>query len=209
MKLPTQITFRNMKSSEAVETCIHEEVAKLETFYDQIISCRVMVETPHRHHQRGIPIHIRIDLGVPGGEIVVNHEPSLHGSLQKTAEPMRSKKQNVEATHKDAYLVIRDAFKTLRRQLQQFARRQKREIKQHQSQPLATVSRLFPEKDYGFLQTPEGEEIYFHRNSLLNVTFDQLTPGAVVTYVEAPGEKGLQASTVRLQGKSAPARQGS
>ena len=199
MQLPIQITFRNMKSSEAVEARIREEAAKLEKFYDRLISCRVMVEMPHRHQQQGIPFHIRIDLGVPNGEIVVKHEPSLHATVRKTEVINRTKKQFTEAPRKDIYVAIHDAFKTARRQLQQFARKQSGSIKQHEATPTAQVSKLVPDKDYGFLVTPEGEEVYFHRNSVLNDAFEQLAIGSPVTYVEVHGEKGLQASTVKMQ----------
>ena len=81
MQLPIQITFRNMDSSPAVEARVREEAEKLSEFYDGIMGCRVMVEIPHQHRQQGKRFHIRIDLTVPGGEIVVNHEPSLRGSM--------------------------------------------------------------------------------------------------------------------------------
>ncbi|MGH9855325.1 MAG: HPF/RaiA family ribosome-associated protein, partial [Blastocatellia bacterium] len=83
MQLPVQITFRNMDSSPAVEARVREEAEKLSEFYDGIMGCRVMVEMPHQHRQRGKRFHIRIDLTLPGGEIVVKHEPSLHGSIQQ------------------------------------------------------------------------------------------------------------------------------
>ena len=57
-----QVTFRNMKSSPTVEEWIREEASKLETFYSQIMGCRVAVEVPHRHHVKGSPYHVRIDL---------------------------------------------------------------------------------------------------------------------------------------------------
>ncbi|MDX2031847.1 MAG: HPF/RaiA family ribosome-associated protein [Blastocatellia bacterium] len=129
MILPIQITFRNMDHSDAVEARIREEAAKLETFYEAIMSCRVMVEIPHQHHQRGNPVHIRIDLGVPGGELVIKHEPNLHKTLRSTEADRSTKDRELHGPHKDAYVAIRDAFKTARRELQDFARRQRGDIK--------------------------------------------------------------------------------
>lgn len=83
MILPLQISFRNMKPSEAVEARVREEVAKLETFYKGIMHCRVVVELPHRHHKSGDLYHVRIDMTVPGAELVVKREPSLHASLRQ------------------------------------------------------------------------------------------------------------------------------
>ncbi|HWQ32862.1 MAG TPA: HPF/RaiA family ribosome-associated protein [Blastocatellia bacterium] len=197
MKLPVQITFRNMESSAAVETRIREEAAKLEEFYDRIMGCRVVVEMPHQHRQRGRRFHIRIDLTVPGGEIVVNQEPSLHGSLQRVEGERRVKNAEVLAPHKDAYVAIRDAFRAARRQLQDHVRKRTGAARQHEAMPRARVSRLFPEKGYGFLETPDGVEIYFHRNSVLNGGFEHLLVGTRVSFVEEQGDKGPQASTVK------------
>jgi len=77
VKSELQVTFRNMKPSKEVEEWIRGEAAKLDTFYTQLMGCRVVVELPHRHHRKGRPYHIRIDLTVPQREIVVKHEPSL------------------------------------------------------------------------------------------------------------------------------------
>ena len=77
MKSELRITFRDMKTSKEVEEWIRAEAAKLDTFYTQLMGCRVAVELPHRHHRKGRPYHVRIDLTVPHGEIVVKHEPSL------------------------------------------------------------------------------------------------------------------------------------
>jgi hypothetical protein len=63
-----------------------KEAAKLDKFYDRILSCRVMVEAPERHHQRENAHHARIDLGLPREELVVKSEPSLHSSIHKPAK---------------------------------------------------------------------------------------------------------------------------
>lgn len=62
MIVPVQIAFRNMKPSEAVDARVREEVQKLESFYNRIMRCRVIVEIPHRHHRRGDIFHVRIDM---------------------------------------------------------------------------------------------------------------------------------------------------
>jgi len=80
MKSQLQITFRNMKSSREVEEWIRDAAAKLDSFYSQIMGCRVELEIPHRHHKKGGAYHIRIDLRVPQGEIVVKREPNLSGT---------------------------------------------------------------------------------------------------------------------------------
>jgi cold shock CspA family protein len=65
------------------------------------------------------------------------------------------------------------------------------------------VTQLDPLGEFGFLETGDGREIYFHRNSVLENGFSRLNVGARVTYVEEMGDKGPQASTVKLMGKHA------
>lgn len=178
MKLPLQITTRNVSLSEAAENTIREKAAKLETFYDRIMACRVLVEVPHRHKHQGMAYHVRIDITVPGHEIVVKREPN-----------------------EDLYVAIRDSFDAARRQLQSFARRQRGETKIHEEPPMGYVRRLFPQEDYGFIETLDGREIYFHRNSVKNNAFDQLAPDAGVRFIEEQGEQGPQATIVMPVGK--------
>ncbi len=75
-----------MPPSEAIAARVQEEAEKLDEFYKRITSCRVIVEVPHRHHTLGEQVHVRIELGVPGGEIVVRNEPTLHSAVQRSSE---------------------------------------------------------------------------------------------------------------------------
>lgn len=186
-----------MKPSDAVDARVREEVSKLETFYQGIMRCRVVVEHPHKHHRKGDLYHVRIDLTVPGAELVVKREPSLHPNLRQVDSEKESKRYEAHAAHKDMFVVIRDAFKEARRQLQDYARRTRGQIKTHVPQPSGRVSRLFPEDGYGFLRSSDGTEIYFHKNSVLHDAFNRLTIGSRVAFSEELGEKGAQASTVR------------
>ncbi len=196
-----------MPSSEASEANIREKVDKLDLFYDRIMSCRVVVEAPHRHHHKGKLYHVRVDLTLPGGELVIKREPKRIAEpplrFQKVpgSEQVDNNELSKYAAHEDIYVAIRDAFDAARRKLQDYARRHRGAVKVHEAQPHARVSKLFPEKGFGFLQTPEGREIYFHRNSVLEPGFDHLEVGMHVYFSEEQGEKGPQASTVRFMGK--------
>src|SRR5438445_6212402 len=75
MEIPLQIKFHNMAPSQAIEDTIREKASKLDDLYDRIISCRVMVEAPHRHHRKGKAYEVRIDITVPGSELVINRSP--------------------------------------------------------------------------------------------------------------------------------------
>jgi ribosome-associated translation inhibitor RaiA len=147
MILPVQTTFRNMNHSDAVAARVQEEADKLDQYFDRITSCRVMVEAPHRHHRRGDPFHIRIELGVPGKELVVAHEPTIRKTLKHGEEEHHTKRQDVEGPHKDVYVAIHDAFKAMRRQLQDYVHCLRHEVKVHSAAPEARVESLLPEKD--------------------------------------------------------------
>ena len=198
MTNPMQITFRNMEPSAAVEGWIREEARKLDEFYNHIMGCRVVVELPNRRHRWGNLYHVRIDLTVPGGELVVKREPSLHSSIQQTREQKVVKHLELQTPHSELRQAIDDAFKAMGRRLQDYARRQRGDVKSHETTPNARISKLFPAEGYGFLETPGGREIYFHRNSVLDQGFARLQIGTVVTFVEEDGDEGPQASTVKL-----------
>lgn len=207
MEIPLKISFRNMDSSKAIEDNIREKAAKLGSFCDRILSCRVAVEAPHRHHHKGKSYVVRIDLTVPGGELVVNRAPQRLAAA-KTSRSKEPEKDFTEvhepskhAAHEDIYVAIRDAFNAAGRKLQDYVRRQSGAVKAHDASANARVARLFPAERYGFLETADGREIYFHGNSVLAPGFERMDIGAEVHFAEEPGENGPQASTVRLLDK--------
>lgn len=201
MKSELQITYRNMKPSTEVEKWIRAEAAKLDTLYSRVMGCRVAIEVPHRHHWKGSPYHIRIDLTVPHGEIVVKREPSLNARARHLGEGKIKKQSEVKIPHKKLRQAINDAFKAAGRRLQDYARRQRGDIKSSTLLPEARVSKILPQEGYGFLASDDGREIYFHRNSVLGRAFPRLKVGTTVRFVEEPGENGPQASTVRIVSK--------
>jgi len=180
MPADVQISFRGMQASPAAEEQIRRKADELAQFSDRISACRVMLEAAHRRHRQGQIYHVRVDLAVPGGKIVVDKEPGQ------------------DHAHEDLHVAIRDAFDAARRRLQDHMRRMEGEIKQHEAPSIGRITQLFAERDYGFLITEAGEEIYVHRNSVIGGGFDSLKVGDRVRYVVDPeeGEKGLQASTV-------------
>jgi cold shock CspA family protein len=212
MEIPLKVTFRNMPPSPAIEASIKEKAAKLDTFYERIMSCRVIVEAPHRRHYKGKAYLVRIDLTVPGGELVVNRAPKrLETAKVRLSELsgkdlIESHEPSKHAAREDIYVAIRDAFNAAGRKLQDYARRQRGKVKAHEPAAHAVVSKLFPEDGFGFIQTPDGREIYFHKNSVLPPGFDQIQVGAEVYFAEEQGAKGPQASTVRFAGKPAAAK---
>lgn len=185
MQIPLEITYRGILKTEEVENIIKEKVKKLEKICDYISSCRVVVEKPQKHQKSGSPYRVRINLTVPPGHELVVRRETGHGEL-----------------HEDLGTEIREAFNVAQRQLKELIDRQRGEIKTHpQKEVHAVVSKLFKEEGYGFIKTLDGREIYFHRNSVLNDEFDNITIGTGVNFTEQTSEKGPHASTVRIVGK--------
>jgi len=185
MQLPLQITFRHMDSSEAVAARIRERAGELERFFDRIISCRVVVECRHPRRRQGNLFRVRVDLKIPGREIAVGRDPAAHHA------------------HEDVYVAIRDAFDAARRALEDHVRERRGEVKLHAVPEHGRIARLLPERDGGFILTSDGNEIYFHRNSVANSGFDKLAVGDEVRFVAQHSESaaGPQASTVIPLGK--------
>jgi len=198
MNAQLQITFRNVNPSKEVEECIHAAAAKLDTFYNQVMGCRVAVESPHHHRTRNQQYNVRIRLALPGGEIVVKREPSLNARSRQLHEQKIRKSSELKTTHKDLRLAINDAFRVAGRRLQDYARRQRGDTKSRTPLPEGRISRLLREKGYGYLTSNDGREIYFHKNSVLNGDFSALKVGRAVRFAEEAGEKGPQASSVHL-----------
>jgi ribosome-associated translation inhibitor RaiA len=139
MELPVQITYRNMERSDAVTARIEAEAAKLDTFFDGITSCRVVVEAPRRHHKKGELFHVRIELRVPGAELVLSHGAPPHATLNREEAAAMSKHPEVHPVHKDVYVAVREAFVLARRQLQNYVKRLRGEVKTHQQDPRTEV----------------------------------------------------------------------
>lgn len=109
---PLQITFRGMDPSEAITARIQEKAAKLDQVHDGLIGARVVFEQLHRHHQQGNRFHVRIDLTLPGGELVVGRD-------------------HPDQAHEDPYVAVRDAFDTLTRMVREHARAHDHRAKRH------------------------------------------------------------------------------
>ncbi|MEX2481500.1 MAG: HPF/RaiA family ribosome-associated protein [Gammaproteobacteria bacterium] len=181
MQSALQIAFRGMEPSPAIEAKIRERVARLEPLCGDITSCRVVVENPHHHQHQGTLFHVRIDLRVPGAELVSSRSPDAHHA------------------HEDAYVALRDAFDAIRRQIEDYQRKRRNKVKHHEAPPHGRIVELAD--DHGRIETRDGRMVYFHRNSVIDADFERLDVGAEVWFAEEAGEEGPQASTAHVVGK--------
>jgi cold shock CspA family protein/ribosome-associated translation inhibitor RaiA len=185
MQVPLNVTFRNVRKDAAIENLIQKQSAKLETVCDHIVSCRLAVEKPQEHQKSGNSFRVRIDVTVPPEHELVVIREAGEGDL-----------------HEQLSTVVRDAFGAMRRRLKKLVEKQRGDIKSHPAQEVGgLIIRLFRDKGYGFIKSPDGQEIYFHKNSLPANEFDRLEIGTGVQWHEEQGDKGPQASTVRIVDK--------
>lgn len=171
MQRPLQIVLRDIDPSDALETHIREKAEKLESYYPHIIGCTATVQLAGRHKHQGKFFNVRLDVTVPGGELVINRD-----------------------MHEDVYVALRDAFDAVRRRLEDYGRRQRGDIKVHEGPLHGHVARMFP--DFGFIETPDGREFYFSRDNVVPPGFDKLEPGSEVQFLEEAAGEGLQAKRV-------------
>ena len=176
MQLPLQITFRDIPSSPAITEHIRMRADKLDGLNGRITSCRVAIESPKRHVFNGKHYNIRIDMTVPGAELVVARQHDVEDS--------------------DCHITIDRAFDEAERIVRDHV--EKTRVRRFNGTPHGRVLKVFRDRGYGFLQGVDGREIYFHEHSVLHGRWAQLEVGSMVRYCEEDGDKGPQASTVEL-----------
>ncbi|MGO8798704.1 MAG: cold shock domain-containing protein [Roseiarcus sp.] len=182
METIVEVDFEGMTPIASVRSAIEAGVERLEKRFGRITACRVVVKGPGGHHRTSGLYEVRVWLSLPDGRQVA---------------AARTPPQ--DERYGDLSFAVNDAFKRARRRLREQVRRMDGKVKTHEGEPIGTVTKL--DDGFGFLQTSDGREIYFNANSVLNGAFARLKAGTRVTFAEEAGEKGPQASTVRLLGQ--------
>ena len=188
MQVPVEIAFRHCEPLGEIRSEAAKQVRRSEKFSPRITSCHVIVTGPETRHRRGGLFEVELRIAMPEhNDVVVD---TLHGDA-----PQRE----------HALVAIRYAFDAAVRQIEDVAREMRDQVKEHVDTDRCRVTKFFAREDYGFIESADGREIYFHRNAVIDGAFDRLKVGSEVAFVEEAGEKGAQASTVRLIGKHRPA----
>ncbi len=217
MKVQPEIILKDVEMTPYIDKLITRGIARLEKVCDYIISMRIAVEQAQGRHQTGNPYSIRIDIRIPDrSDIVVKRssmaskktpdglaQPETRLALKDEEEPEetqligRSPVPRRGIREEPLPALIRRSFDSARRELEKVVDRQRGEVKAHpQQQTQAVVEKIFREQKYGFLRTLDGQQVYFHKNSVLHKHWERLTVGTAVRYTPEMGDKGLQASTV-------------
>lgn len=113
MGLPLKIKYLNVPPSPAIDNKIHQFADKLEKRFDRILSCRVVIQTPHRRHHKGNLYQVNINVIVPEAKLVASRESSGDHS------------------HEDLHVSVRDAFQAIQRQLQDYVEQRRGHVKHH------------------------------------------------------------------------------
>ncbi len=182
MQIPLEVSFRDVKKTKDLEILLQKKVSKLETICSYITSCRIAIEKTNQHQQNGNPFRVRISLSIPPSHKLVVRRESSEGDI-----------------HDDLRAVIGNVFDAARRQLEKLVEKQRHQVKTHLTNKInGFVNKLFRDEGYGFIQSVDGGEIYFHRNSVLHGEFDRLKIGTGVYFHREEGEEGPQASTLQI-----------
>jgi len=216
MQVPPEIELKGLEMTPYIDDLVTRGIAKLERVCDYIISTRIALEQAQGRRQTGNPYRMRIDIRIPGREVLVRRsskavkkipdglaQVETQAALQGEPEPEmsqvigRSPLPRRGIREEPLVALIRRTFDSAQRELEKAVDKQRGDTKTPaQEQVSAFVEKIFREKDYGFLRATDGQQVYFHRNSLLHKHWEGLTVGTMVRYAPEMGENGLQASTV-------------
>ncbi len=175
MKLPLEITIRDIENTQAIDAKIRNKAEKLQKFFNRITYCRVVVEETQKNQHQGKLFQVNIEVDVPGEVLIVN---------------------NNSHRNEDLYVAIRDSFNAMKRQLGDYVQKLRGNTKAHQPPLTGVIVRLF--QDYGFIQTSEGNEYYFSESNLLGPEFSTLSIGKTVRFTENNAGDSLQAHQITV-----------
>jgi cold shock CspA family protein len=173
-----------LEHTAALDERIRARARDLEQLCPAITGCSVVLTASHRH-RRGNLYSVHIRATVPGKELVVSRDPAD------------------EHAHEDAYVAIRDAFNAADRIAEDYVRKHRHQVKHHEVPMHGRVTKIYWHEGFGFLENSDGEEIYFHRNSVPHDGFLELEIGDEVRFsaMQSESEKGPQAASVVRIGK--------
>jgi cold shock CspA family protein/ribosome-associated translation inhibitor RaiA len=192
MQTPVEIDFQGLEANEQLRACVTRNISMLEERFGRITACRIVIRGPSERHRKGGAFDVSIRLTLPQGREVDIGRSEGRPEIAETNNRLL-----------DPVIALNDAFKRARRRLQDHARRMQGHVKAHEGPPIATVTRFDDAAGFGFLETQDGREVYFHKNSILDGGVRSMVPGTRVTFFEEMGDKGPQASTVKVLGKHA------
>lgn len=184
MDRPLEIAFHQMEPSADLEALIRAQAARLEQRFRHLTGCRVSVEALHQQHRTGNPVEVHIVLSVPGRDLAVSRAPGHAREKHPSG---------------DVHAIVREAFRAAESQLESFKGHIGEDVAAPSGSATAgVIEQAPPGADHGYLVTPVGRSIYFHRDSVTNGRFEDLRVGDRVHFVEEEGDAGPVATKVRV-----------
>lgn len=183
METPVNLEIQGLRASAHLRELIDRNLEKLERIYGRVTACHVAIRAPNLHHRKGEGYFVSIRLSLPDRKNVIVNPPP----------------RGLDRRQGDVTFAVNDAFKRAERQLDHRVSRLRTRLPAHEGPPEGKVLRIDRTEGFGFLESEDGREIYFHANSVIGGKFAQLKPGIGVTFHEELGEKGPQASSVHLR----------
>jgi cold shock CspA family protein/ribosome-associated translation inhibitor RaiA len=219
VQLEPEITVKGMKLTPRLNEMISRGIGRLEQVCDHIISAHIALEQEQGRHQTGNPYRMRIAVRMagrpeivverhskafkrgPGGDSATQIEETPEGDAEEVTPrtPRRVAEPRSSFREEPIVTLIRRSFDSAQRELEKAVDKQRYEVKTSATASRnGLVERLDREHGYGFLRSATGEDVYFHKNSVLHGRWEDLTLGSGVSYSSELGEKGLQATSVEL-----------
>ncbi|WP_296428514.1 HPF/RaiA family ribosome-associated protein [Yoonia sp.] len=184
MQTPLELAFLDVAPSDEIKALVTEKANHLEKFYDGITSCHVYIRAPHQSQKTGNLYEVTIEVRVPGDELVVRHH------------------QNDAAEHAHLHVAVRDAFAAMAREIKRWKAKIGGDVKTHDGPLQGRVAEINHDEGYGQIIATDQRLVYFHKNSVVDGSFDDLQQRDPVELVVQADESeiGPQASTVRKIG---------
>lgn len=184
MQTQPTVSFDGVPIDEAARDAAMAHIHELDHLCRDITGCHVVLSQPHRHPEHGRLWSVRVDLVVPGLDIIVNRTHQR------------------DHAHEDPLRALRDAFAAARRRLEEHLQERRGDVKAHRPHEVGKVLRVMPAAGYGFIATPDGREVFFHSHAIPDVRLGDLLPGTPVRFVLEDGDEGPQATWVHVTGKA-------
>jgi len=179
MNVPFEIAYENMGPSAEAERHVLRGCERLERVSPDLMAVRVTLARRNARRETGSLYHVHLQLMRPGPDVAVSRTPPKHSESESLVA------------------AIGEAFDKARRELIELRDVRRGDVKAHEPQQRGEVADLMP--DYGFIRGSDDRIVYFHRNSVVDHTWDDVRLGDVVHFIDEPGEKGPQATSVMLE----------
>jgi cold shock CspA family protein/ribosome-associated translation inhibitor RaiA len=151
---------------------IEAELGRLQNHYSgPILHARVALIGSEHHHLGAFEVHLVAN--VPGDVITIIRQGEVVVPL------------------------LVEAFDVLDRRLREHSQVIQQQAKSHEELARhGRIIKLFPDREYGFIEAEDGLEVYFHANAVKKGSFAKMSPGMAVKFGQEEGNEGPQAAWV-------------